>query len=101
MPGDLSALLMIFLVALVTFGSRIGGTLIMSRIGTTPRISRFLDALAVSVVAALVASIAARGGLREIAAITLASVVMIGARSATWAMLTGMLCAAAWTALVS
>ena len=101
MPGDLAALLAIALVAAVTYGSRIAGALIMSRIEMSPRVSQFLDALAVSVIAALVASIAARGGLKEIAAIVLASIVMLGTRSATWAMLTGMLCAAAWTALRS
>ena len=99
MPDDLSATLAIVLVAAVTYGSRIAGIVIMSRIETSPMVSRFLDGLAVSVVAALVASIAVRGGLKEIAAIVLASIVMIGTRSATWAMLTGMLCAAAWTAI--
>jgi len=99
MPGDLSAALAIALMIAVTFGSRLAGPLIMSRVGLSPRIERFLDGLSVSVIAALVASIVAQGGLREAAAVAVAAIVMLGARSAIWAMLAGVACAAAWSAV--
>lgn len=86
------------MVAVITYASRIAGALVMSRFATSQRIDRFLGGLSVSVIAALVASIIAQGGLREAAAA--ASLVMLGSRSAVWALIVGIACAAAWSAVV-
>jgi uncharacterized membrane protein len=89
----------ILLVAAVTLASRLAGPLLMSRIGTTPRVERFLDGLSISVVAALVASIVAQGGPREATAVVIAAMVMLASRSAVWAMVAGMAVAAVWAFL--
>ena len=101
MPSDLSAALAIALIAAVTYGSRIAGALVMSRITISPRVERFLDGMSISVIAAIVASMLAQNGPREAAAVALAVLVMLGARSAVWAMLAGVACAAAWSYVVS
>lgn len=88
------------MVAVITYASRIAGALVMSRFATSQRIDRFLGGLSVSVIAALVASIIAQGGLREAAAAAAASLVMLGSRSAVWALIVGIACAAAWSAVV-
>lgn len=97
MPTDASIATIIVVVALITFASRIVGPFMMIRIGASPRVTRFLDGLSVSVVAALVASMLAQGTLRDGAAVAVAAVVMLATRSATSAMLAGILCAAAWS----
>ena len=101
MPNDFSALVAIALIAALTYGSRIAGALVMSRISTSPRIERFLDGLSVSVIAAVVASMLAQDGPREAAAVALAALVMLGTSNAVVAMLAGVLCAAAWSFLIS
>ena len=72
----------------------------MTRVGVTARVERFLDGLSVSVVAALVASIVAQGGAREAAAVVIAVVVMFASKSAVWAMIAGMAVAAGWANVV-
>ncbi|MCK0097010.1 AzlD domain-containing protein [Yoonia sp. F2084L] len=84
------------MIAAITFASRIAGPLLMTNIIISPRIERFLNALSVSVIAALVASIVAQNGLREGAAVGLAAFIMLGSKSAVWAMVSGMALAAAW-----
>lgn len=69
----------------------------MSRIVLSDRIERFLDAMAVSVVAALVASIMAQGGLREAAAVAICAVVMLRSHSAIGAIMAGTCLAASWS----
>ena len=94
-----SAAAIVGLVAAITFGSRIIGALVMTQVGISPRITRFLSGLSVSVLAALVASMLARGGLREAAAVLVAVVVMLATRSAVFAMLAGIACGSFWTML--
>ena len=65
MPSDLSAALAIALIAVVTYGSRIAGALVMSRITISPRVERFLDGMSISVIAAIVASMLAQNGPGE------------------------------------
>jgi len=96
MPNDLTALAAIFLVAGITFISRMAGAFLMSRISRSQRADAFLDALSISVVAALVASIVAQGGLREAGAVSVAALVMLASRSAVWAMVVGMAFGGAW-----
>lgn len=100
MPSDLSAFAAIAMVAGITFASRVAGPLLMTNIVVSPRIERFLNALSVSVIAALVASVVAQNGLREGAAVGLAAVIMLSSKSAAWAMVGGMALAAGWALLV-
>lgn len=97
MPSDILAVAAIIMIAAITCASRMAGALLMSRVVVSARIERFLNALSVSVIAALVASIVAQNGLREAIAVALAAVIMLGSKSAVWAMLGGMGFAAAWT----
>lgn len=99
MPNDVPALAVIAMVAAITFASRIAGAMLTSRIDVSPRVEWFLDALSVSVIAALVASIVAQNGLREGAAVALAAAITLGSKSAVWAMIGGMAFAAVWTFL--
>ena len=69
----------------------------MTRIDASPKVLEFLDALSISVVAALVASIVAQHGLREAQSVIVAAIVMLSLRSAVWAMVAGMASASAWT----
>lgn len=69
----------------------------MSRIAISDKIERFLDAMAVSVVCALVASIIAQAGWREAAAVAICVVVMLRNQSAIWAILAGISVAATWS----
>lgn len=97
MPSDVTAFVVIGVVAGITLASRLAGAMLMSSIDLSPRIERYLDALSVSVIAALVASIVAQNGLREAAAVAIAATIMLGSKSAVWAMIGGMTFAAAWT----
>lgn len=99
MPSDVPALTAIAMVATITFASRLAGAVLMSRFDLSPRVQRFLDALSVSVIAALVASYVAQNGLREGAAVAVAAAIMLGSKSAVWSMVSGMALAAAWTIL--
>jgi branched-subunit amino acid transport protein len=99
MPNDVPALAVIAVVAAITFASRMAGAMLMSRIDVSPRVERFLDALSVSVIAALVASIVTQNGLREGSAVAFAAAIVLGTKSAIWAMTGGMAIAAAWTFL--
>ncbi|WP_417769721.1 AzlD domain-containing protein [Stappia sp.] len=97
MPGELAAWAAILLVGAITLGSRLAGTFLMSRVRMSPKVEHFLDNLSVSVIAALVASLVARGGFREAVAVALASLVMLRWKSAVWAITAGMVVAAAWS----
>ncbi|MGF1476495.1 MAG: AzlD domain-containing protein [Geminicoccaceae bacterium] len=97
MPSDLAPWAAIAVIAGVTFASRLLGSILMSRIENSAFIGRFLDGLSVSVIAALIASILAQGGIREAAATALAALVMFGWKSAVGAMIAGMIVAATWT----
>lgn len=101
MPSNLTALTAILLVAGITFASRLAGAYLMSQVKVSPKVSAFLDALSISVVAALVASIIAQNGLREAGAVIVAALAMLTTRSPIWAMIGGMACAVAWTFLTT
>lgn len=101
MPDALSAWAAIVLVAGVTLASRLSGPLLMSRMPMSASAERFLQNLSLSVIAALVASMLARGGLREATAVSAAALVMITLRKSIWAMGAGMVVAACWTFLAS
>ncbi len=100
MPGELAAYAAILMMAAVTLATRLLGAAFMERVSASPRVERFLEALSSSVLAAVVATVVAQGGLREAAAVALAALVMLSVKSAIWAMLAGMGAAALWTALL-
>lgn len=97
MPNDLSTWLALAVVAAMTFGTRIAGALLMARFETSPRVERFLDSLSVAVIAALVASVLAQAGGREVLSVALAILIMVVTRSAIGAMVAGMAGAALWS----
>lgn len=95
MLGDWSFGLVVTIMAAATFATRVAGAVLMSRVTPTARTERFLDGLSVSVIAALVASQLMTADVRNAAAVTVAVVVMLVSRSVVWAMLAGMMSAAA------
>ena len=97
MPDVVSAWLAILLVSGVTLASRLSGPILMARLPMSTTVERFLQNLSLSVIAALVASMLMRGGLRDVASVAAAALVMIVFRKSIWAMGAGMLVAAAWT----
>lgn len=99
MPNDLTAWLIILLVAGVSLSSRLVGSMLMSHIVISAPVRRFLDAASISVIAALIASITAQGGLREASAIALTALIMFRSKTAVWSIVGGMAFAAAWTAV--
>lgn len=100
MAIDLTSWTAILLVALVTYLSRIAGMVMMARAKPSPRLARFLDGVSVSVIAALVATMMARGGLREAASVALAVGIMLVTRSAVWALICGIAAAGIWSAMI-
>lgn len=101
MPSDLSAYAAILVMAGVTLATRLLGAGLMRWTEPSKRLERFLDALSISVIAAIVVTVIARGGLREAVAVAIAGLVMTASKSAVWAMISGMAAAAAWTALAN
>ena len=99
MPDVVSAWLAILLVSGVTLASRLSGPILMARLPMSTTVERFLQNLSLSVIAALVASMLMRGGLREAASVASAALVMIVFRKSIWAMGAGMMVAAAWSFL--
>ena len=95
--GELPIWLIVPLVAAIVYATRALGPVLMTRISLSPRMTRFLDGLAISVIVAMVATALAKAGLREAAAVALAATVMLTARSVFWAMVAGISLAAAWS----
>lgn len=90
----------IAMMTLVTLSTRLGGAVIMRFVALSPRVTRFLEAMSASVLAAIVVTFVVRGGSREIAAVGVAMLVMLAVRKPVWAMLAALLVAAGWTALL-
>lgn len=89
----------ILLVASMALFSRIVGAVFMQAIKISPPVERFLDALSTSVIAALVASIAAQSDIRTAIALCCAAATMLVLRQSIWAILAGMVSAAAISSL--
>ena len=87
-------------MATVTFLSRIAGAAMMIRFADNKRMQRFLDGLSASVIAALVASQLVSSDNKIIFAIVVAITIMGITKSVIWAMLTGMIAAAAYPFLI-
>lgn len=89
--------LVVPVVALIVFATRSLGPVLMTVVPLSPRVTRFLDGLAISVIVAIVATMLAKAGPREAAAAAAAVAVMLTLRSIFWAMLAGVGLAAGWT----
>lgn len=100
MPDAFTAWAAILLASTLTLATRLSGPVVMAWLPMSQRIERFLQNLSLAVLAALVATMLARGGLREVASVTVAVLVMVLLRKSIWAMGSGMICAAGWTFLV-
>jgi uncharacterized membrane protein len=100
MPDVTSAWAAILLASTLTLATRLSGPVVMAWLPMSPRIERFLQNLSLGVLAALVATMLARGGLREAVSVAVAVLIMVLLRKSIWAMGAGMFCAAGWTFLV-
>jgi uncharacterized membrane protein len=89
----------ILIIASVTFLNRISGPIMMNYIRSSDRVERFLDAMSVSVIAAIVASILAQNSWREAFAVGFSALVMMRTKSSAFAMVAGIGAAAAWSFL--
>lgn len=96
MLSDGSYILAVAVLALVALGTRLSGAMLMARVTPTPRVERFLGGLSVSVIAALVASSLAMADLKAFAATVSAVFVAAFSRNVIWAMIAGMIVAAAY-----
>ena len=84
----------IALIAIATLLSRMAGAELMRYVPLSPVVMRFLDGMAVSVIAAFVATLLLNQGSREAACAAAAGVVMLATRNATLSMFIGVLCGA-------
>ncbi|MBP5857223.1 AzlD domain-containing protein [Marivibrio halodurans] len=98
--GEFQVWGIILLIAGVTLASRLCGPFIMRAVPITGWVERFLDGVAVSVIAALVAAGLAQRGPREVAAVAVSAVVMLVTRSPVAAMVAGLAVAAGWTGML-
>ncbi|WP_421979805.1 AzlD domain-containing protein [Roseibium sp.] len=96
MLSDGSYFVAVAVLALVALGTRLSGAVLMARITMTPRIEKFLGGVSVSVIAALVASSLAGMDLKALAATVSAIIVSAFSRNVIWAMIAGMIVAAAY-----
>lgn len=91
--------LLITVTAVTVLMTRLTGTELISKFQVTPRLERFLETMAGSVVVAFVATEIVRGGIRTIVAVIAAGFCMWVSKNGFVAMLTGMGCAAVLTFL--
>ncbi|MEL6236088.1 MAG: AzlD domain-containing protein [Pseudomonadota bacterium] len=94
MISELSYGLALGVMIVVVLGTRIAGAVFMSWFTPSPGIERFLEGLAASVIAALVASFLVTNDVKLTAAVVCAILTMLATRNVVWAMLIGMLAAA-------
>lgn len=95
MLNDWSFVLVMAAMTTAALVTRIAGAVLMSRVTSTAKTERFLEGLAVSVIAALVASQLMAADTRNAAAVAVAIVVTLSTRSAIFAIVAGMMTAAA------
>jgi uncharacterized membrane protein len=86
---DAEALLVIAAMAVLTYGTRAGGFLVMSMVPLSPRLEAFLRHLSGSVLIAIIVPAAVTSGLAAILAIVAAVLVMRRTRNALLAMAVG------------
>lgn len=100
MPA-IEPLLVILAMALVTFGTRIGGFWIMSFMPVTPQLEAFLRYVSGSVLMAILAPAVLQGGIAAIAAVGAAVLVATRAGNMLLAMAAGVMAAALLRAFLS
>lgn len=98
--SPLETVLAVLAMAGVTFGTRIGGILIMGRIPVSPRIEAFLRYLSGSVLVAVVVPPVVRTGPAAWLAVAATLLVMLLTRKPLLALVTGMATAAGWRAIM-
>ncbi|MFC3282690.1 AzlD family protein [Litchfieldella rifensis] len=90
------ALLAIVIMALVTYLTRAGGVLVMSRVPIGPRVERFINAMAGSVLVAVITPMAVHGDWAARLALVATLGVMLATRKPLPAIGAGILTAALW-----
>lgn len=91
-----TAVVAIILMALVTYLTRAGGMLVMSRIPISPNVERFINAMAGSVLVAIIVPLAAQGDWGARFALLATLIVMLTVRKPLIAIAAGMGTAALW-----
>ena len=89
-------LLALVIMALVTYLTRSGGVFIMSRLPIGPRVERFINAMAGSVLVAVITPMAVQGDWGARLALVATLGVMLATRRPLPAILAGILTAALW-----
>lgn len=97
--GDTGIWLAIAAMAVVTFGIRVSGFVLMGYVPLTPRVRSILNALPGAVVVAIVLPLVVRGGLPAWAAVAASVAVMVLRRNDLFAVVCGMAAAALLRAL--
>lgn len=91
-----TGLLLIILMSLVAYLTRVGGVLILAQLNIGPRTERFIQAMSGSALVAIVAPAAAAGDTAARLALTATFLVMLLTRKALLAIAAGILSAALW-----
>ncbi|KFC50856.1 branched-chain amino acid transporter [Halomonas sp. SUBG004] len=90
------SLIAITLMAVIAYGSRVLGLMVMSHVPLGPRVRQFVDAMSSSVLIAVITPIIVHGdGGVRLAAIAAGTVAVV-LRSPMVSIAMGMLCAAGW-----
>ena len=97
--SPLEATLAILAMGLVTYGTRIGGILLMARVTFSPRVEAFLRYLSGSVLVAVVVPPVIQTGPTAWLAVTAALVTMLTSRHTLLSLIVGMATAAGYRAL--
>lgn len=91
-----TALLAILVMALVTYITRAGGVMVMSRVPIGPKVERFINAMAGSVLVAVILPLAVQGDWGARFALVATLVVMLTTHKPLLAITAGMATAALW-----
>lgn len=90
------ALAAIVIMALVTYLTRAGGVFVMARVPIGPKVERFINAMAGSVLVAVITPMAVQGDWGARLALVATLVVMLATQKALAAITAGILAAALW-----
>lgn len=91
-----TALLAIIVMALVTYITRAGGVMVMSRVPIGPKVERFINAMAGSVLVAVILPLAVQGDWGARFALVATLIVMLTTHKPLIAITAGMATAALW-----
>lgn len=94
-------LLAIVIMALTTYLTRAGGVFVMSRVAIGPRVERFINAMAGSVLVAVITPMAVNGDVGARMALVATAGVMLVVRKPLPAISAGILTAALWRLVAS